>query len=177
LDALGLDIYAALGVEIIVLGIVLLFILMDDEMERWEEATILGCLLMLIFSVSVSYTLLYLEIGLMLLITTHKQITDKGMMLCIICFIGIFCLMPGFGYAQKYTGSIKMILMLIMLFYIFGKSARRMVKRFKEAPKEEHEQKHAPKKVKTKKTDDKNRVSKNNKNNRNNKKNRVPRRS
>jgi len=177
LDALGLSIYAALGVEVIVLGIVLLFILMDDEMERWEEATILGCLLMLIFSVSVSYTLLYLEIGLMLLLTTHKKFTDKGMMLCLICFIGIFCLMPGFEHAQKYVGTIKAILMLVLLFYIFGKSAIRMYKRFKE-PKKEPEIKSPPKKVETKKTYSKNKVNKSNrKSDGNEKNNRVPRRS
>ena len=175
LDALGMDIYGALAVEIIVLGAVLMLILMDDEMEKWEEATILGGMLMLIFSVSVSYTLLYMELGLMLLLTTHKKFTDKGMILCVICFIGIFCLMPGFELAQKYVGTIKMVLMLVMLFYLFVISIRRQIKRMKETPKGEKEEKHlAKKKVKTKQISDKNRSKKETGNS---KKNRVPRRS
>jgi hypothetical protein len=179
LDALGLDIYGALAVEIIVLGAVLMVILMDDEMEKWEEATILGGMLMLIFSVSVSYTLLYMELGLMLLLTTHKKFTDKGMLLCVICFIGIFCLMPGFELAQKYVGTIKMILMLILLAYLFIISIRRQIKHRKETPKEIKVEKPEPKKkAEVKGTFNKNRIKKDTNNKGGNpKKNKVPRRS
>lgn len=175
LDALGLDIYGALAVEILVLGAVLMLILMDDEMEKWEEATILGGMLMLIFSVSVSYTLLYLELGLMILLATHKKFTDKGMMLCVICFIGVFCMMPGFELGQKYVGTIKMIFMLVMLFYLFYRSIRRQIEHHKSAPAtvEEPKQKPADKKVKAKNTYNKEKTNKGN----NPKKNKVPRRS
>ena len=175
LDALGLDIYGALAVEILVLGAVLMLILMDDEMEKWEEATILGGMLMLIFSVSVSYTLLYLELGLMILIATHKKFTDKGMILCVICFIGVFCMMPGFELGQKYVGTIKMIFMLIMLFYLFYRSIRRQINHRKETPKEIVKEKPEPKKkTEVKGTFNKNKVKRDTPNN---KKNKVPRRS
>ena len=176
LDALGLNIYGALAVEILVLGAVLMLILMDDEMEKWEEATILGGMLMLIFSVSVSYTLLYLELGLMLLLATHKRFTDKGMMLCVICFIAVFCMMPGFELGQKYVGTIKMICMLVMLFYLFYRSIRRQINRHKNAPVEEDkpEKITEKKKVKVKNTYNKDKV---NKGNVSKKKNKVPRRS
>jgi hypothetical protein len=175
LDALGLDIYGALAVEVLVLGAVLMLILMDDEMEKWEEATILGGMLMLIFSVSVSYTLLYLELGLMILLATHKKFTDKGMMLCVICFIGVFCMMPGFELGQKYVGTIKMIFMLVMLFYLFYRSIRRQIEHHKSAPAtvEEPKQKPADKKVKAKNTYNKERTNKGG----NPKKNKLPRRS
>ena len=175
LDALGLDIYGALAIEILVLGAVLLVILMDDEMEKWEEATILGGMLMLIFSVSVSYTLLYLELGLMILLATHKKFTDKGMMLCVICFIGVFCMMPGFELGQKYVGTIKMIFMLIMLFYLFYRSIKRQIEHHKTAPTavEEPKKKLMEKKVKAQKTNDKEKTNKVN----NPKKNKNPRKT
>ncbi len=175
LDALGLDIYGALAIEVLVLGAVLMLILMDDEMEKWEEATILGGMLMLIFSVSVSYTLLYLELGLMILLTTHKKFTDKGMMLCVICFIGIFCMMPGFELGQKYVGTIKMIFMLVMLFYLFYRSIRRQIEHHRSAPAtvEGPKEKPTEKKVKAKNTYNKERTNKGG----NPKKNKLPRRS
>ena len=175
LDALGLDIYGALAVEILVLGAVLMLILMDEEMEKWEEATILGGMLMLIFSVSVSYTLLYLELGLMILLATHKKFTDKGMMLCIICFIGVFCMMPGFELGQKYVGTIKMIFMLVMLFYLFFRSIKRQVDHHKSTPAtiEEPRQKSSNKKVKAQKNYNKKKTNKDN----NSKKNKNPRRT
>ena len=152
-----------------------MLILMDDEMEKWEEATILGGMLMLIFSVSVSYTLLYLELGLMILLATHKKFTDKGMMLCVICFIGVFCMMPGFELGQKYVGTIKMIFMLVMLLYLFYRSIRRQIEHHKSAPAtvEEPKQKPTNKKVKAKNTYNKEKTNKGG----NPKKNRVPRRS
>lgn len=175
LDALGLDIYGALAIEILVLGAVLMIILMDEEMEKWEEATILGSMLMLIFSVSVSYTLLYMELGLMILLATHKKFTDKGMLLCIICFIGVFCMMPGFELGQRYVGTIKMVFMLVMLFYLFYRSIRRQINHHKSSPetKNEPEKSTKTKKIQTKNTYSKDKTDKGN----NSKKIKTPRRS
>jgi|GEM_PF-1755480 len=127
LELIGANITVVLGVMVVVLGAFLLLILMDDEMERWEEMALLGALLMIAFSVSVSYTLMYMVIPLFLLLTSHRKIESKGMWLCVICFIVIFALIPGFEWAQKYVGTIKVVFLLIMVAYIMGRSIRRQI--------------------------------------------------
>ena len=127
MELLGANLYVTLGVEVIVLGIFLLIILMDDQMERWEEMALLGALLMIAFTVSVSYTLMYMVIPLFLLLTSHRKIENKGMWLCIICFIVIFALIPGFEWAQKYVGTTKVVFLLIMVVYLMAISIRRQI--------------------------------------------------
>ena len=127
LELIGANITTVLAVEVIVLGLFLLMILFDDEMERWEEMALLGALLMIAFTVSVSYTLMYMVIPLFLLLTSHRKIEDKGMWLCVICFIVIFALIPGFEWAQKYVGTIKVVFLLIMVVYLMSKSIRRQI--------------------------------------------------
>jgi len=146
MDALGAGITMTIGVEILVMGIFFLFILMDDKMEKWEEATLLGALLMLVFSVSVSYTFLYMEIGLMLLLATGKKL-DKGAIICVVCFVGIFALMPGFSQGQTYVGTMRTVFMLVMVIYLLYRSAMRMM-----STKDEKTVKNRKSKKKTVKT-------------------------
>ena len=130
INALGMGIYSLVLIEIIVLGIFLLLILMDDEMERWEEATLLGAMLMLIFSVSVSYTFIYMILGLMLLLTTHKKL-DKGLWICIICFIAVLADFPGFWVGQTYIGSIKLVFLAVLVLYLIYRSSKRLIDSYK----------------------------------------------
>jgi len=139
MDALGASITLTICVEVLVMGIFLLFIWLDDQMEKWEEATLLGALLMLVFSVSVSYTFLYMEIGLMLLLATGKKL-DKGLIFCVICFVGILALIPGFSLGQTYVGTMKTVFMLMMVIYLLYRSAKRLMS-IKETPTEHRKSK------------------------------------
>ena len=84
-------------------------------------------------------------------------------------------MMPGFELGQKYVGTIKMIFMLVMLFYLFYRSIRRQIEHHKSAPTtiEEPKQKPIIKKVKAQKTYDKEKTNKNN----NSKKNKNPKKA
>ena len=155
INALGIGIYGLLAIEVVILGIFMLLVLMDDEMERWEEATLLGAMLMLIFSVSVSYTLVYMIMGLFLLLTTHKTL-DKGLWLCIICFVAILADFPGFWVGQTYIGSIKLVFLAVMVLYLMYKSVKRQLKSAKPVVFEKNNakahKKAADKKTKAKKS-------------------------
>ena len=147
MNALGLNIFSLVVVEIFVLGIFLLVILMDEEMERWEEATILGALLILVFSVSVSYTLIYMVMGLILLLTTHKKL-DKGLWICIICFVAILADFPGFWVGQTYIGSIKMVFLVVLVLYLIINSSKRLIKSFRSEPDDGRKSKKGSKMIK-----------------------------
>jgi len=126
-NALGISGSVSVIIKILFLGVVLCCILLDDKMERWEEATILGSVVMLTFSISVPYTLSYMMIGLIMLLTLRKELT-RGMMLVILCFIVIFADIPAFTELPTYIGTMKGLFLAILTIYLLAVSIMRLVK-------------------------------------------------
>jgi hypothetical protein len=126
-NLLGLSGNVSAIIKVLLLGISFICVLLDDGMERWEEASILGAMMMLTFSVSVPYTFAYMVIGLVMLLAARKDM-DRSMMLVIICFIVIFADIPAFSESPTYIGTIKGVALAALTIYLLGKSASRMIK-------------------------------------------------
>lgn len=119
---LGIE-WMATYLKLLLAGLVLLVVLFDDKMERWVEVTLISSLLVIAFSVSVPYLFLYMITGMVMFLVARKDLT-KGTMLAVICFVIMFCDIPGFYNEQTYIGTIKAAAVLILVVYLLGDSIK-----------------------------------------------------
>lgn len=115
--AIGLDSTISLFLKLLLTGIVLLTVLFDDKMERWEEVTLISSLLILAFSVSVPYLFIYMLVGMMIFLATRKQM-DRKSMIAVVCFVVIFCVIPGFYFNPPYIATVKSLFLFILVAYL-----------------------------------------------------------
>ena len=146
-NAIGLSSTVSLFLKLLLSGIVLLTVLFDDKMEAWEEVTLISSLLVLAFSVSVPYLFIYLLVGLIMFLVARKQMDQKSM-IAVVCFVVIFCLIPGFYNMPTYISTIKSLFLFILVAYLVYCSLFQNILKKEKLPEEKGDGK---KKVRAKK--------------------------
>lgn len=134
--ALGWNSTIVTGIKLLVIGVVLAAIVFDEKMKKWEAVTLLGALVMIAFSVSVPYTLIYVMIGLVIFLNSEKVI-NRYIMLVLCCLIVIIAPLPGFELGQTYVGTIKGVVMMALTIILVSHSVKRIIESSNDAEDKE----------------------------------------